>query len=128
MWLWGMDEAELIYCLIDTPSRLIDDELRRLDWKHNIFSTSGDVRDEAIPFVIETVTNHIYTRQGLEEYCLQSTNVYVEWFKDFKELPKKARCKVYDYALDKARIEQIKEMVILSREYLEKNRYELISV
>lgn len=116
--LWGYDSAQLIYCLVDTPFKLIDDEIRRLDWSNNILDTSGDVRDNCIDLVVETVSNHIYSFESLENYCNQSTTINIEWFDMFKEIPKEVRVKVFDHKKSEKRISQAKEMVSLSRDYM----------
>ena len=117
--LWGFDRGQLIYCLVDTPFNLIDDELRRLDWKANMLDNNGGVREESIPLVVETVSNHLYSFDSLEQYCLQSTTVETDWFADsFKEIPKHVRVKVFDYVRKPKRISQAKTMVGLSRTYM----------
>jgi len=42
--------------LVDTPFNLINDEIKRLDWKYNITDMNGDVRDEFIADVVELVS------------------------------------------------------------------------
>lgn len=116
--LTGIDEAELIYGLIDTPVKLIDDELRRMDWKHNLFTSLGDVREDSIPLVVETVQNMIYTEKGLEEYCQQSTSVQLNWFTDFRPIPNHLRIKVFEIQKDAVKIEMMKEQVVRSREFM----------
>ncbi len=117
--LWGFKKSELIYCLVDTPYRLINDETRRLDWKHDILDNAGDVRENAIPLVVETVCNHIYTIEGLEQFCQQSTNIYVEWFEGvFREIPEEIRVKIFHYKYCEKRNKLLKEMVVLARDYM----------
>lgn len=117
--LWEMNESELIYCLNDTPFKLIDDELRRLDWKSNIFDLTGNIREESIDLVVETIMNHIYTFQGLEDYCDFNDNIQIKWFEDkFKEIPVELRIKKYKLTQDKLRNSQLKEMVSLARDYM----------
>lgn len=120
MWLTGVKEAELAYCLVDTPYKIINDELRRLDWKYDVFDGYGDIRDERKDLVIETISNLLYTEQGLIEYCNQSTsNLKIEWFDDyFTEIPKELRLKVFEVQYDQAKINALIGQIKLSREYL----------
>ncbi|MCT3674479.1 hypothetical protein HZQ94_14925 [Elizabethkingia anophelis] len=116
--LTGKKEAELIYCLIDTPSNIIEDELRRLNWKSNIFNLEGEIREECIPLVVEKVSGMIYTEQGLIEFCNQSSNVKIEWFEDFFPLPEEMRIKVFQTEYSKERIELMHEQISKCREIL----------
>lgn len=118
--LWGIKEAELIYCLVDTPFKIIEDDIRRLDWKFNVMDMNGDIRDESIPLIVEKVSNHIYSRKSLEEFCSYSGVIHLDWFEDFIEIPKKERVKVFEHRYQPERIEMLKEMVELAREYMNK--------
>lgn len=116
--LTGYDDAELIYGLVDTPAKIIDDELRRLDWKHGIFNMEGDVKPECISLVVETVSNLIYSKKGLKDYCKLSTNVYEEWFTEFKEIPEEQRLKVFHIKRDDNKINAIYNQIKVCREYM----------
>lgn len=116
--LFNYKRSELIYCLVDTPFKLIEDELRRLDWQFDIFDLAGDVRNEHIDLVVETVSNLIFTFEGLEKFCKQSTNVNIEWFTDFKELPEELRVKIFKHNYCEKRNEQLKTMVKLARGFM----------
>lgn len=119
MHLWGLDEAELIYCLIDTPANLINDELTRLNWKFSIFDGNGDVRPEHIDLVVETVTNLIYSYEGLEQFCNASGTIKIEWFEGkFKEIPAEIRLKVFEQKYCRERSAMMEQMVVLAREYM----------
>ena len=51
--LWDCDIGFVDYCLIDTPTKLICDKLRKLDWKYGIFSMDGlRPQDEHIATVV----------------------------------------------------------------------------
>ena len=121
MELWNMDDSELIYCLVDTPSNLIEDELRRMDWKFNIMDQSGEIRDDKIDLVVESIINKIFTEEGLKEFCDQSSTIHLEWFDGiFKEIPQELRLKVFNHARSEKRVQQMRSMVELAREYLNK--------
>ena len=117
--LYGFEEAELVYCLVDTPVRLVMDELRRLDWKYDIMTVDGNIREEHIPFVVERVCNMVYTLEGLGEVCDQSGILELDWFcSDFIELPIEKRIKAMTTHRDDKMISQGKEMIELAREYM----------
>lgn len=116
--LTGMEKAELVYCLVDTPYKQIDDELRRLDWKHNIFTIDGEVRKDSIDLVVETVSNLIYSSKGLKEYCFQSTVVEMDWFSSFREIPEELRVKVFAIEKDQNKINALYNQCELAREFL----------
>lgn len=116
--LWGIKESLLCYVLVDTPFRIIEDELRRYDYKNNIMGMDGIIRDEHIKDVKELITNHIYTREGIERFCLISDNVQISWFDDFVEIPKHERVHMIPHSYLNERIEQRNECITLAREYM----------
>lgn len=117
--LWSFRESELIYCLVDTPFKLIEDELKRMDWRFNIMTPEGDVREESIPLVVETVSNHLYSFESLKEFCNANSVIELKWFEElFKEIPEEMRLKVFTHDYCKKRNQQMKDMVTLAREYM----------
>lgn len=118
MWLTGLNNAEVAYCLVDTPYKLIEDELRRMDWKHDILDLNGSVRKERIPLVVEMIERHIYTKDGLRDFCADSSSVEIEWFTNFKEITKEHRVRIYEVEHCDEKIEQIKTQIELARDYL----------
>lgn len=121
--LWGLNEAELVYCLVDTSPRLVMDEIRKLDWKYDILTFDGSVKEKHIPFVVERVSNMTYTLEGLGEVCDQSGTIELGWFESsFIELPIQKRIKVFTTQRDDKMLNQGREMVKLAREYMNKIR------
>lgn len=96
MWLTGQQNSNLVYLLINTPEQLIQDELRRLNWK------LGGIDD----------TSAIYM-EACEELRKQMT---------FDHIPLNERVLEFDVPFAEEKIEQIKARVIEAREYL--NTYE----
>ena len=45
MMLTGHLQAELVYCLMNTPQQIVEDEVRRTHWKLNLIDENLDVRD-----------------------------------------------------------------------------------
>lgn len=118
MELWSAKESIVCHVLVDTPINLVNGLIQKLSYKDDIMTIEGDIRDEAIPQVKNLIANQIFTRRGLEEYCQQSTNVMIEWFEDFVEIPKKERIHMIPHSFDKVRIEQRNECIRLAREYM----------
>ena len=116
--LWNVKESLLCHILTDTPFNLIDSEINKKGWTDNILDMEGNVRDENIEDVVRIVTNHIFSRQSLEEYCQLSSIVHIEWFNDFIEIPEEERVHMIPHSLDKVRLEQRNECIILARKYM----------
>ncbi|WP_284464854.1 hypothetical protein [Chryseobacterium sp.] len=127
MELTGVKEAELVYALVDTPIKLINDELRKLDWKQGIFDINGNVIEDRIPLVVETVNNMIYTEEGLDDFCQQSMSIEKKWFTDFFEIPKELRIKVFELEYSKESIQALYEQIKLCRERLNSLTVEMAS-
>lgn len=120
MELTDLDEAEVIYCLVDTPIKLVNDELRRLDWKENILSYDGNVRKECIDLVVEKVCNLIYTEKGLREFCDDSPNIQLKWFDGvFREVPEHLRVKIFHVKKDPIKIQALYNRIKVCREHLD---------
>jgi len=45
MMLTGHLQAELVYCLMNTPQQIVEDEVRRMHWKLNLLEENLDVRE-----------------------------------------------------------------------------------
>lgn len=119
--LWEMKESELIYGLVDTPDKLIHDEIRRLDWKYDIMDQEGNIRKEQVDLVVELVGNHIFTNTGLYKFCQSDLGpeIKLEWFAGkFIEIPKEERLKIFSLEYCPKRNKQLKQMLDLARKYL----------
>lgn len=116
--LWGIKDSLLAYTLVDTPFRIIDDEIRRLNWSLDVLTLEGDVKEDKIQLIIDLLQNHIYTRKGIEDYCSQSSTIKIEWFNNFIEIPKSQRVHFVNHPFDQTRIEQRNECLALARKYM----------
>ena len=115
MELTELKKAELVYCLVDTPFTLIDDEIRRLSWKMGYLSLDSMPTEVKV----ETVCNHIYTLDGLEAYCHQSSDLKTTDFDGiFKPVIKEHRIKVFEMYYDYKMVEQMYTYLQLARNYL----------
>lgn len=88
MSLWGFSHAELIYCLVDTPELLIEDEKRRTSWK------LGYVE---LP---EVLANEI------------------EMNMTFKNIPNELKCKVFKIEHNDDDIRDLHAQIRICRNYL----------
>lgn len=95
MWLCDKQESELVYCLMNTPYEIVNDEVRRAHWKANLID-NDDTLIEAVE------SQHI-----------------------FDHIPKEKRVKCFIIQRDEKAIEQIKERVEVAREYYEQLKTQL---
>ena len=89
MWLTGLEQSELVYCLMNTPHQIVEDEVRRAHWKAGLIDEDLDLRE-----------------------AVQSQHT-------FDHLPNNLRVKRFIIRKDEEAIEKIKEKVELAREYYE---------
>ncbi len=75
MMLAGLSKATLAYCLIDTPSALINDEKRRLMWKMNAISDEDPLFQEASKEIERQMT---FSDIPLEERVIEEEILYNE--------------------------------------------------
>jgi hypothetical protein len=87
MWLTGKTEAELVYCLMNTPLQIVEDEVRRAHWKAGLIDEDIDLRHE------------------------------VQLKHNYDNIPSKLRVKRYIIKRDEKAIEKIIEKVEIAREY-----------
>lgn len=116
--LWNIPDSVLCHVLVDTPFNLIEMALRKEGYKKDIFNYDGDLKEGSIPDAKALICNHIYTREGLEKFCEQSSCIYIEWFDDFVEIPAKDRIHMIPHSYQKERIEQRNESILLGREFM----------
>ena len=89
MWLTGMQQAELVYVLTNTPHEIVEDEVRRAHWKANLIDEDLDLRE-----------------------AVQSQH-------NFDHIPNNLRIKRFIVERNEDAIDNIKEKVELAREYYE---------
>ena len=83
----GKTEALLVYCLVNTPADMIEDEIRRAHWNARLMEESQELRDEVLK-------RHT-----------------------FDHIPLGRRVKVFKVEKDEQVINEIKDRVELCREY-----------
>ncbi len=88
MELWDLEDSELIYCLVDTPDMLIEDEKRRVSWKLGFMDLPDDLADE----IVENMT--------------------------FATIPPALKVKVFEVKRDRLAMRQLEAQLIRCREYL----------
>lgn len=87
MMLTGHDTSELVYCLMNTPHQIVEDEVRRQHWKLNLIDEDLEVR------------------QAVQE------------MHNFDQIPNNLRIKRFIVQKDEQAQEKIKERVEIAREY-----------
>jgi len=87
MQLTGHDTSELVYCLMNTPLQIVEDEIRRQHWKLNLIEEDLEVRDA------------------------------VQKMHNFDHIPNELRVKRFIVEKDEASQQKIKERVEVAREY-----------
>jgi hypothetical protein len=88
MELWDLDSAEVIYCLVDTPDILIEDEKRKMLYRIGEFDLPPELEAE----IMNTMT--------------------------FSDIPKELRCRVYPVERDREAMAMLKDQIVRCREYL----------
>lgn len=124
--LFGCDGGQVAYCLVDTPPRLILKELRYV-MKDSDFlrynNELGDVEiiEEFIEPIVDEIKRHIFTKKGLDafiDFCAGNFPIDPIWFKEFEEVDKSKRVRIFDVPKNDLEISQIKEMIELARVYM----------
>jgi hypothetical protein len=87
MWLTGRSKARVVYCLVDTPEDIVQDEIRRTSWK----KFEIDVTEE--------------------------TETEVRAKHEFSHISENKRVRAFQVELNDANIEQVKEKLSHAREY-----------
>jgi hypothetical protein len=85
--LTGHETSELVYCLMNTPLQIVEDEIRRQHWKLNLIEEDLDVRQA------------------------------VQDMHNFDHIPSELRVKRFIVEKDESAQEKIKERVKVARDY-----------
>lgn len=97
MILTGYTLSELIYCLVDTPLMLIEDEKRRISWKMGMLEITDELSEE------------------------------IERSMTFQDIPKEMRVKVFNLEYSEVYRDALYKQIDLCREYLNSLSEKLIS-
>jgi len=89
MYLTGLSSAKLVYCLVDTPEQMIQDEIRRQVWKKGMLDSTPELEAE------------VYSQMT------------------FDHIPEELRIRVFDIDYDPEVIKAIETRIELCREYYE---------
>ena len=88
MYLTGIKNSQLAFCLVDTPLTLIQDEIRRTSWKNNMIEVPKQLEDE----IQKNMT--------------------------FKDIDPKIRCKIFEIEYNLNDVERLKKRILQCRNYL----------
>jgi hypothetical protein len=87
MWLTGRKKARVVYCLVDTPERIIQDEIRRTSWNNLEIDVSDELENE------------------------------VRLQHEFDRISENKRVRAFLVELNDANIEQVKERLLEAKKY-----------
>jgi hypothetical protein len=87
MWLTGRTKARIVYCLVDTPEDIVQDEIRRTSWK----KFEIDVTEET--------ENEVRAKH------------------EFSHISENKRVRTFLVELNEANIDQVKERVLEAKKY-----------
>ncbi len=93
--LTGHETSELVYCLMNTPLQIVEDEIRRQHWKLNLIEEDLDVRQAVMDM------------------------------HNFDHIPSELRVKRFIVEKDESSQEKIKERVKVAREYYQQLKNKL---
>lgn len=116
--LTNKTKGQLIYCLSDTPAHEINRELKQLDYKHRILDFEGNILEEHINTASNLIKNHIFSQEGLNNFCNQSSIISRAEVEDFIEIPNHKRVKIFDIECKEEHIEKVNAKMIECRNYL----------
>lgn len=116
--LTGMNYFIVNHCLIDSLNDHVDREVYKLIQNPFYTDDNWNLNEIAIPAIVELVTNHFVTIDALKSFCEQSSTVKLSWFENFYEPPIDARIIEKVVERDEKAISQMKELVILARDYM----------
>lgn len=79
MMLTGHDRAELVYCLMNTPQLIVEDEIRRAHWKFNLIDENLELR-EAIQsqHIFDHLPNELRIKRFIIERDFEAAEKIIE--------------------------------------------------
>jgi hypothetical protein len=75
MWLTGHKKSELVYCLMNTPLQIVEDEVRRAHWKAGLIDEDIDLRNEV---QMKHNFDHIEPRLRVKRYMIERDEKAIE--------------------------------------------------
>ena len=93
MWLTGIQEAELVYCLVDTPLHLIIDEQKKLAWRTGVIDPEND-----------------------PDYQMACEEIEKNF--TFPDIPEEKRLRIYEIGFDQDWINELEVRIHACRDYL----------
>lgn len=87
MWLTGRKKARVVYCLVDSPEKIIQDEIRRVSWSKFEIDVTEETENE------------------------------VRFQHEFDRIPENKRVRTFLVELNEANIEQVKERLLEAKKY-----------
>ena len=85
MWLTGLDQAQLVYCLMDTPLQIVEDEIRRAHWKAGHIDENLDLRHE---IQMQHTFSHLPDELRLKAFVIERNDNDLDLVKEKIEIAK----------------------------------------
>ena len=94
MELTGKTEALLVYCLVNTPIEMVEDEIRRAHWNAHLLEEDLDLRDEILK---RHVFDHIPLNRRVKVFYVQKDEQVINEIKDRVELCREYYNTLYNF-------------------------------
>lgn len=79
MWLTGSTKSELIYCLVNTPEEIMNDELYKLSFKHPEINESDE---QAAKYKVNYIFDDIPAKERMKAFAIEFNQDDVELLKE----------------------------------------------
>ena len=79
MWLTGRSKARVVYCLVDTPEDIVQDEIRRTSWKKFEIDVTEETENEVRA---KHEFSHISENKRVRAYLVELTNEDIDKVKE----------------------------------------------
>lgn len=132
MWLTGAKKHTVVYCLVNGTFKYLNDELRRLSWKHGVLDADISADENFIKDVQQLERNVIFDIDSFmkenRDY-MPKNNVWYDQEKDKYswdfDIPKEERIYMISFDRDEEMIEKIEARIVKCRQWLNKNYFEV---
>lgn len=94
MELTGKTEALLVYCLVNTPIEMVEDEIRRAHWNAHLLEEDLDLRDEILK---RHVFDHISLNRRVKVFKVEKDEQVINEIKDRVELCREYYNTLYNF-------------------------------
>jgi len=83
MWLTGLDISYLVYCLMNTPEQIVEDEIRRAHWKAGYIDENLDLRHE---IQLQHTFDHLPDELRIKSFVIERNDQDIDLLKERLEI------------------------------------------